>query len=69
MYKLASDTIAGMAIGQSVSIEPPSNLPLFRKYISDIGKRTGRKFNTRLINGQLVLLRVEYSNIYTAIGQ
>lgn len=65
MYNLVLNTIADMAIGDTNSIPVPDNLPYFRKYLSEISKREGKRFVTKIIDGQLHVLRVKYSNIYS----
>jgi len=65
MYSLAQSSIEGMQIGDLRIIDMPADLAFFRKYLSEIGKRTRCKYNTRSIDGQLHIFRVFYSNIYS----
>lgn len=66
MYNLAANTIDGLEIGQSIIIDEPDNLPYFRKYLSEMSKREGKKFTTKLFpENKLHIMRVKYSNIYS----
>lgn len=65
MYNLVNSTIAGMSIGDSCNIPIPDNLGYFRKYLSEISKREGKKFTTKIVNGKLEIFRIKYSNIYS----
>lgn len=65
MYNLVQSTIDGMEIGDLCEIAMPADLALFRKYISEIGKRMHRKFRTRTVDNKLEVFRVKYSNIYS----
>jgi hypothetical protein len=66
MYNLASDTTEGLAIGESIVIDCPDNLPYFRKYLSEMSKREGKKFTTKVFPGnKLHIMRLKYSNIYS----
>lgn len=65
MYKLANNTVENMDIGDLRTIEMPDNLAYFRKYLSEIGKHTRRKFTTITAGDKLQILRVQYSNIHS----
>lgn len=65
MYNLVSETIAGMKIGGKQEIDVPDNLLYFRKYLSEISKRQGQRFTTKIIEGRLQIMRVKYHNIYS----
>lgn len=65
MYNLVIDTIAGMKIGQKCIIDTPDNLPYFRKYLSEISKRKGIKFTTKITDNGMEIMRVKYFNIYS----
>lgn len=65
MYNLVTNTIDGMEIGDNTSIKLPDNLPYFRKYLSEISKREGKKFTTKIVGNKLELMRIKYSNIYS----
>jgi hypothetical protein len=65
MYNLVLDTITDMDIGSTNTIDTPDNLPYFRKYLSEISKREGKRFITKIIDGKLHVMRVKYSNIYS----
>jgi len=65
MYSLVQSTIAGMGMGAVRIINMPNDLPFFRKYLSEIGKRTDCKYTTKTIDGQLQVMRIKYYNIYS----
>ena len=65
MYALASDSIEGMSIGDVRYIDMPADLAFFRKYLSEIAKRSEKKFTTRSVDGQLQIMRVKYYNTYS----
>lgn len=65
MYSLASQVIAGMEVGDVKTIALPADLPFFRKYLSEIGKREGKRFTTRTLPEGLQLMRVKYYNIHS----
>lgn len=65
MYTLVANTIENLAIGDSAIISLPDNLPYFRKYLSEMSKRQGKKFTTKVVANDLHVLRVKYSNIYS----
>lgn len=65
MYNLALDSIQGLEIGQFNIISMPNNLAYYRKYLSEIGKRTGKTFRTKVEDNKLHVFRVPYSNIHS----
>ena len=67
MYNLALDTITGMEIGEVRTIDLPTELGYFRKYLSEISKRHGKRFTTsqKAVAGKLQIMRIKYSNIYS----
>lgn len=67
MYGLAQSTIDGMQIGDVRIIPLPkeNNLAFFRKYLSEIGKRTDSRYTTKTIDGKLQVMRINYFNIYS----
>lgn len=65
MYNLASTSIAGMDVGDLRIIDIPNDIIFFRKYLSEIAKREGKKFTTKSIDSKLHIMRVKYSNIYS----
>ncbi len=65
MYSLAQATVEGMSIGEVRIIDMPEDIAFFRKYLSEIGKRTDCKYTTKSIEGQLHVMRIKYSNIYS----
>lgn len=65
MYNLVSNTIEGIKVGQKVIIDIPDNLLYFRKYLSEISKRQGQRFATKIINEKLEIMRIKYHNIYS----
>jgi len=65
MYALAQTTIEGMRIGEVRIIALPSDMPFFRKYLSEIGKRTDCKYTTKTMSDKLHIMRIKYSNIYS----
>lgn len=65
MYNLVTTTIDGMNIGDTGIIDIPDNLPYFRKYLSEISKREGKRFTTKIMNNKLHVMRLKYSNIYS----
>jgi len=67
MYNLVLTTIEGMQIGQAKSVPLPDNMGYFRKYLSEISKREGKKFTTKVNEEKktLEILRIKYSNIYS----
>lgn len=65
MYSLVLDSIEGMEIGEVKVIDKPSSLPFFRKYLSEIGKRDGKRFTTRSNNDSLEIMRVKYYSIHS----
>lgn len=65
MYQLAQSTIEGMELSDIRIIDMPSDLPLFRKYLSEIGKRIKRKYTTLSKYDKLHVMRINYSNIYS----
>ena len=68
MYALAKYTVEGMVIGEVRIIGLPDDIAFFRKYLSEIGKRTDCKYTTKYINGQLHVMRIKYSNIYSSVS-
>jgi hypothetical protein len=65
VYSNVVSVIDGLHIGDNAVIALPDNLPAFRKYLSEISKRQNKRFTTKVINNQLHILRVQYSNIYS----
>lgn len=66
LYSYVKDLADSLEIGQSIEIDNPGEqLPSFRKYLSDYGKRQSKKFASRLVQDKLTILRVKYSNIYS----
>lgn len=65
MYSLVQSTIEGMSIGDVRVIPLPGDMPFFRKYLSEIGKRTDCKYTTKTMSGNLHIMRIKYSNIYS----
>lgn len=65
MYALAQATIDGMGIGDVRIISYPNDIAFFRKYLSEIGKRTDCKYTTKTIDNQLQIMRIKYYNIYS----
>jgi len=65
MYNLVLTTIEGMDIGECKSIPVPDNIGYFRKYLSEISKREGKKFTTKVMEGKFQVMRIKYSNIYS----
>jgi hypothetical protein len=69
-YALASDTIKGMEIGDSRTIDIPKELMLFRKYLSaDFGKQVKCKYRTWVIDQgrKITIMRIPYFNANEAI--
>ena len=65
VYNDVKSIIDTMDIGDSQIIPLPSNIGAFRKYLSEISKREAKKFTTKILDGNLHILRVKYSNIYS----
>lgn len=65
VYNEVKTIIDSMDIGDAEAIAIPGNLSAFRKYLSEISKREGKKFTTKILDGRLHILRVKYSNIYS----
>lgn len=65
MYQLVQSTIEGMELGELRIIKMPDDLPLFRKYLSEIGKRIKQKYTTLSKYDKLHVMRINYSNIYS----
>lgn len=65
MYSLVQSTIEGMEIGDVRIITIPHDIAFFRKYLSEIGKRTDCKYTTKTIDNQLQIMRIKYYNIYS----
>jgi hypothetical protein len=65
MYAQAAAAVQGMIMGEVRYIDMPSDLPFFRKYLSEIAKRNEQRFTTRSIDGQLQIMRVKYYNIHS----
>lgn len=65
IYNEVKTIMDNMEIGDSETIKPPGNIKAFRKYLSEIGKREGKVFRTKLIQGKLHIMRIKYSNIYS----
>lgn len=65
MYNLASNAIDGMEVGENRIIDAPDNLGYFRKYLSEISKREGKKFSTKIFGNKMHILRIKYSNIHS----
>lgn len=65
MYDLVQSITKGMRIGDSQDVPIPDNIGYFRKYLSEISKREGKKFATKVNADMLTIMRVKYSNIYS----
>ena len=65
IYNEVKTIIDDMDIGDSELIAVPDKLGAFRKYLSEISKREQKAFKTKVLNRQLHILRVKYSNIYS----
>ena len=65
MYNLVTDTIQNMTVGDKSTIDMPDNLPYFRKYLSEISKRQGQRYTTKIVGDSLEIMRVKYHNIYS----
>lgn len=65
VYNEVKTIIDGMNIGDAELISIPGKLGAFRKYLSEISKREQKAFRTKILNNQLHILRVRYSNIYS----
>ena len=65
LYNTVLSTIDNMEIGDSRILAIPGQLKAFRKYLTEISQRQGKKFTTKVQNNKLVILRIKYSNIYS----
>lgn len=65
MYQLVQSTIDCMELRELRIIDKPSDLPLFRKYLSEISKRIKHKYTTLTKYDKLHVMRINYSNIYS----
>lgn len=66
MYALAQNSVEGMKISDVRTINIPNDLPLFRKYLSEISKRFECRYTTKsLPDGRLQIMRVKYYNIHS----
>jgi hypothetical protein len=65
MYQEVETAINGLEVGQNNVISMPDNLPYFRKYLSEISAREGKKFATKVIEGNLHIFRIKYHNLYS----
>lgn len=65
MYSLAAQSIEGMNVGDVKDIKMPTDLPFFRKYLSEIAKREGKRFTTRTTQEGIQLMRVKYYSIHS----
>lgn len=67
LYQTVSALVIWMEVGEQKEIAVPDNLPLFRKYLSDISKAHGCKFTTKIVKkrgkSKMIIMRVPYSNI------
>jgi hypothetical protein len=65
VYNEVKQIIDALDVGDADVIALPDKLSAFRKYLSEISKREAKKFTTKVLNGQLHILRIKYSNIYS----
>lgn len=68
LYNEAMTAIDGLQIGDITIIDVPGNLVSFRKYISEIGKRYGQRFTSKVIEDKLHIMRVKYHSIHEKIA-
>lgn len=63
MYTQVKNLIEPMKIGEVQAVKKPENIIAYRKYITEIALKSSKKFITKVIDGKLHIMRVEYFNI------
>ena len=62
-YNDGQGIVSSLSIGEHIIIAKPDNIKLFRKNLWEISTRTHKKFTTKVKDGNLVILRVQYYSI------
>lgn len=63
MYNYVSSAIEGMRTGDIISIDVPDKLKAFRKFLCEIAARDHKKFTTKVKDGQLHIMRINYHSV------
>lgn len=63
LYSYVADIINDIEIGQLVTIDRPSKLKAFRKFLSEISKKDHKKFTTKLDGELLHIMRIKYYSV------
>lgn len=69
LYSIVQSTIDNLDIGEMVTIEIPDKLKAFRKFLSEISAKDHKKFTTKVKDGQLHIMRVNYFSIPSKINE
>jgi hypothetical protein len=49
-----------LEVGKTKTIPMPSNIKMFRQYLSVWGAKNQRKYSTKISNGKLLVQRIEW---------
>jgi hypothetical protein len=52
-----------MQIGELSTIDVPGNIKAFRKFLTEISRKDHKKFTTKVIAGQLHIMRINYYSV------
>lgn len=63
MYAFVQSTVEDLDIGQLITIDQPSKLKAFRKFLSEISKKDHKKFTTKIEGDQLHIMRVKFYSV------
>jgi hypothetical protein len=63
VYSYVNTCIDGMEIGELRTIPIPDKLKAFRKFLSEISGREHTKYTTKIKNGMLHIMRVNYYSV------
>lgn len=56
-------TIDSMEVGDIVTIDVPVKLKAFRKFLSEISGKHHKKFTTKILDGNMHIMRVKYFSV------
>lgn len=63
LYSSVRGIVDGLSIGEVVSISIPDKLGAFRKFLCEISSQDHKKFTTKVKDGLLHIMRIQYHSV------
>lgn len=63
LYNYVQSTIEGLSIGELITIPIPDKLKAFRKFLCELASRDHKKFTTKIKDGELHIMRINYYSV------